>query len=154
MHLAHTNCKHLLAFEREYLDWYTRSTDTTGTPFDPTPLVEAARAQYPSKPEWAMAFALCTRRWERSELYTYFISPPDKRARWSYAGGFFLEHPVLGTVTVDLIHDPNGPGGIAIGGVEWLDVVMGRRISVTELRHMFLSARIAFEECSKKEGLC
>ena len=124
---------HQHAFERDYLAWYRRYNDTTGIPYDPTALVDAARKHHRNKPQWATAFALCTRRWDRNELYTDFLSPPDRRARWNYAGGFFMEHPVMGTITVDLIHDPNGPGGIAIGGVEWLDVVMGYRNSTGEV---------------------
>jgi hypothetical protein len=127
MHIAHNTTHGLAAYDREYLEWYTRTNDTTGSPFDPASFVQALRAQYPGRPQWANAFAACTRSWDRNELYTYFLSPPDQRARWNYAGGFFLEHPVMGTVTVDLIHDPKGPGGIAIGGVEWLDVVNGYR---------------------------
>ncbi len=128
---------HHHAFERDYLAWYTRTGNTTGTPFDPASLVAAVRAQYPGKPAWAEAFARCTRHWDRSELYTYFLSPPDRRARWNYAGGFFLDDARWGTLTVDLIHDPTGPNGIAIGGIEFLDRVMGYRTSVAEFRAKF-----------------
>jgi hypothetical protein len=45
-----------LAFEREYLAWYTRVNDEVGTAFDPSALVAQARAQYPHLPQVAEAF--------------------------------------------------------------------------------------------------
>lgn len=127
-------------YEREYLAWYQRCFANPGVAFDPTEPVRLARAQWTNRPELAEALAKCTRAWPESELYTHFLSPREKEERWDYAGGFFLEHPALGTLSVDTIHDKDAPGGISIGGIEYLDRVLGRHVAVPE------------PEASRREG--
>ncbi len=39
---------------------------------------------------------------------------------------FPLQHPLLGRLQVDLVHDPQHAGRPAIGGVEYLDRALGR----------------------------
>ena len=106
--------------ENDHLNWHKRENDG-GDPFDPTSLVALARVYGPHLVE---AFTRCTRKWSNDELYTYFMSGPDRGKRWRYAGGVELEHPTLGTLLVDLVLDPTVPGGKAIGGIEYLDRVM------------------------------
>ncbi len=125
-------------YEREYLAWYARETDTTGDPFDPSTLVAAARAQWSDRPLLALALARCTRSWQRNALYTYFLSRSDQRTRWHYAGHLFLEHPTWGTLCVDVLHEPAVPGGLSIGGIEYLDRVIGRPVDLDRLHQAFL----------------
>lgn len=118
-HQQHT--EHLSAYEREYLAWYEREQDTVGEPFDPQPFVDAARAQYPDHPELAAAFARCTGAWHRSRLYTYLRMPADRKARWHFIGSFWLQHPTLGKLLVDLLQDPDDGAQVCIGGIEYFD---------------------------------
>ena len=114
-------------FEQDYLRWYEERLNAPGKPFDPGTLAEAVRDQYPERPELAAAFARCTREWPESEFYTHFIAPKEHATRWKYAGGFFLEHPALGDLAVDTVHDAEAPGGIGIGGIEYLGRLFQRR---------------------------
>jgi hypothetical protein len=109
--------------EQDYLKWYNR-INSPGTPFDPTELVALALAQWPGEPLMAEAFAHCRLEWPESELYTHFLSKKERDTRWNYCGGDWLEHPTLGTLLVDFIHDPTVPGGRAIGGMEYMSRVM------------------------------
>ncbi len=129
-----TNNVNLRSFEQDYLAWYNRCFKNPGRPFDPASLVQAVREQFPSRPEWAEAFARCTREWPRNELYTHFLSYPEFLKRWNYAGGFFLQHPTLGALAVDTIHDADAPVGISIGGIEYLDRVMGHPVDLDAWR--------------------
>lgn len=115
------------AYEQEYLAWYARAHDTVGQPFDPRVFVGLARAQWSDMPQLADAFARCTASWTESEeqLYTHFLSPQDRRQRGAYAGNRFLQHPHLGTLVVLVYHDAQAPEGLSIGGMEYLDRVMG-----------------------------
>jgi len=114
-------------------------------PFDPATLVQPARAQWSELPHLVAAFARCTQEWPESDLYTHFISPADMQARWKFAATLPLAHPHWGTLMVDVIHDASVPGGHAIGGIEYLDRVMGRPIAVAELVAMLHGARTARE---------
>ncbi|MCB9163600.1 MAG: hypothetical protein H6592_04050 [Flavobacteriales bacterium] len=109
------------AYERDYLAWYEREQDTVGEPFDPQPFVDAAHAQYPDHPELAEAFARCTGAWHRSRLYTYLRMPADRKARWHFIGSFWLQHPKLGKLLVDLLQDPDDGAQVCIGGFEYFD---------------------------------
>ena len=139
------------SYEQEYLAWYQRRFNNPGRPFDHTSLVKAVRQQYPDRPLWAAAFARCTREWPKSELYTYFLSPMEVERNWKYAGGFFLEHPTLGTLAVDTTYDAAAPGGRAIGGIEYLDRVLGRHVPVEELRDAMRSVRAAYNARKQSE---
>lgn len=120
-------------FERDYFAWYRRTSDTTGAPFDPSPFVQLAQQQWSDRPALAAAFARCTAQWARNALYTYFVAPMHRTARWKFAGSLFLDHPTLGTLLVDVLHDANAPGGLSIGGMEFFDRVMGRPTNAVEM---------------------
>jgi len=113
-------------FERDYLAWYDRNFRNPGRPFDPTLLVALAREQWTDRPELAASFARCTREWPRNQLYSYFMSPMERPTKWRFATNLFLAHPTLGTLLVDVMTDQS------IGGIEYLDRVMERHISVAE----------------------
>lgn len=117
-----------LEYEQEYLAWHTRVNDTVGQPFDPTEFVQLAKEQWSDMPQLAIAFARCTAQWARREegLYTHFIAPLHMDASWKFAGSRFLQHPTLGRLVVDVLHDETVPGGFSIGGIEYLDRVMRR----------------------------
>ena len=85
--------------------------------FDPAPLVELAREQWPLLPERAEALARCTEQWSESTGYGYFIDPRTSGRR-RHAGGFSLLCPRQGQLVFDV--DPEG----AIIGVEYLAIVM------------------------------
>ena len=128
MRIVHYNPLRTNAVELEYLYGYERQVSHPGRAFDPGLLVQLVREQYPTEEELAHAFARCTREWPETEeeLYTHFLPPHEHDTRWKYAGGFTLVHPVLGHLIVDTIQDENVPGGRAIGGMEYLDRVLGR----------------------------
>lgn len=102
---------HVARYQQDYLDWHTRSGIYAGVPFDPRPFALLIRAQYPGRPLWAAAMERCTRAWHRT-VYTHLRSPYDKE-RTLYGGGFWLQHPHLGTLLVDL----TGQGDIS--GIEY-----------------------------------
>lgn len=129
---------HHNTYHQEYLSWYRRLNDTTGEAFDPSLFVHLARQQWSDRPALAAAFARCTATWQRNDLYTYFLAPLHRPVRWNFAGSLFLDHPTLGTLVVDVLHDANAPGGLSIGGMEYLDRVMGRSTSAAEMEGMRL----------------
>lgn len=129
-------------FEQDYLSWYKR-LHHPGTPFDPTLFVELTRAHLPQRPGVAAAMARCTRTWERSELYTSFTGPLEKRDR-RFFGSFFMDHPTLGTLTVDVFQAVTAPEEFIIGGFEHLDRVLGRRTSAAEMFEMGLRAMAGY----------
>jgi hypothetical protein len=116
-------------YEQDYLAWYLRSTDTTGEPFDPSLLVQLAYQQWKDHPKLVVAFARCTAQWPSSAYYTYLLAPAYHQERWRFAGSLFLDHPTWGTLAVDVLHDTNSLEGFTIGGIEFLDRVMGRATS-------------------------
>lgn len=121
MYYKHTiRTRSMTAFEREYLEWYHRKVSNPGLPFDPLDLVKITRQQHPHKPEWAEAFARCTRQWPESELYTHFMSWAEQQRSWAFACGFVLEHVTHGTLIIDVLKDGR------IGGVEYLTRVLNR----------------------------
>lgn len=132
-----------LDYEQEYLTWYTREHDVVGEPFDATEFVQLAKEQWSDMPQLAVAFARCTAQWPRREegLYTHFIAPLHMDARWKFAGSRFLQHPTLGRLVVDVLHDGTVPGGLSIGGIEYLERVM-RRV-MEEPRELYWPAGVA-----------
>lgn len=120
------------AYERDYLRWYTALYLDPGKAFDPTPLVRAARAQWTDRPELAEALTRCVRGWSTG-LYTYFLRPCDRKQHWRFAGNLFLQVPGLGAVVVDILQDTATPGGLRIGGVEYLDKVLGHPTDAARL---------------------
>ncbi|MEO8591177.1 MAG: hypothetical protein ABI432_17495 [Flavobacteriales bacterium] len=128
----HNQYKTTTVYERDYLNWYNRKFNNPGRRFDPALLVRLARAQWSDRPELAAAFANCTREWPRNGLYTYFQSPVDREKKWDFGGSLFLEHPVLGTLVVDVMKDNS------IGGMEYLDRVMGHPTSAAGLQEAML----------------
>ena len=111
-------------------EWEERRANTPAQPFDPHLLVRLAREQWAPIPQLAVAFALCTQQWAESELYTR-LHP--LLAEWRFAANVPLAHPTWGTLLVDILHHPTLPGVYAIGGIEFLDRVMGRHMPVPEL---------------------
>lgn len=115
---------HVVAYEEAYLAWYQKENRIVGEPFDPSSLVAAARRQWRQWPHLIAALERCTMRFPESLLYDYFLSPKDRRAHWKFAGTYFLEHPEWGELALDVIHDPQNPGGFAISGMEYFERVM------------------------------
>ena len=126
-------------YEEDYMRWYKR-LHHPGTPFDPAPFVELALTQMAHFPAVADAFARCERTWERSALYTTFTGPLEKRDR-TFVGSFFMDHPTLGTLTVDVFQAAKAPHEWIIGGFEHLDRVLGRQTSAAEMNETTLKAR-------------
>ena len=124
MHIVHPSPNFVLPLELIELE--ERRLRDPGKPFDPRALVQAVRAACPERPELQDAFALCTHEWPESDLYTYFIPWKDHDVKWKYAGGFTMPHSPWGELVVDLVHDTSAKGGVAIGGIEYMDRVMGR----------------------------
>ncbi len=86
-------------------------------PYDPTWLVELARGECPDQPWLAEALARCTRALEQSPAYTYFVSPDSANepgAEWQFDTTVVLEHPVEGSLVLDILK------GGRVGGVEFL----------------------------------
>lgn len=99
-------------------------------PCDFSDLVPLARTQWTEYPLIADSFARCTTQWPESELYTYFIDPTTIHkpgSAWQFAGNFFLSCPVRGTLVVDVMKDGS------IGGIEYLDRVMGHKVNMPAL---------------------
>ncbi len=133
-------------YERDYLRWYAYLYRNPGKVFDPGPLVRAARAQWSDRPLLVLAFARCTRAWARDELYTHFITPLEQGTRWRFAGNLFLQVPGLGGLVADLVHDADVPGGLSIGGIEYLDRVMGHPVDIARLVEGMLAVQVRFRK--------
>jgi len=131
MHINHSPSAGLHEESRLCAD--SRSLPLEGRPYDPTALIALLLEQHPERPALVGAFAQCVREWPETteELYTWFICPSEHHKRWKHAGGLFLCDPVLGELVVDLVHDTGAPGGIAIGGMEYMGRVLdpGRHVS-------------------------
>ena len=134
----------MTAYEREYLRWYTDLYHNPGKAFDPAPLVRAARAQWSDRPQLAEAFARCVRGWSTDGLYTWFLPPLERAGRWRLAGNLLLQVPGLGALVVDILHDSTVPGGLSIGGIEYLDRVMGHPTEVCRLAESMLAVRAIY----------
>jgi hypothetical protein len=80
-------------------------------PFDPAPLVAAARAQHPDAPWLADALARCTAVYPDGRAYVYTV-PPSEGFRVVEA--VVLHDRKLGTVVVDVL------AGQRVGGLEFL----------------------------------
>jgi hypothetical protein len=117
---------HLCAYESDYLAWHARMHDTVGEPFDPRVFLQLARAQWNDRPQLAETFARCTAHWYESEehLYAHFCAPMHRELQGEHAGCLFLQHPTLGRLVVDVRHDADVPGGLAVSGIEYLERVM------------------------------
>lgn len=114
------------------MEWYERKVVAKGEPFDGQAMADLALVQWPLELQLSEAFTHCRRIWHRNELYSYFMRPNELDGRWRFAGNRWLAHPELGTLLVDLVHDERVQGGIAIGGMEYMDRVLGWHKSVEE----------------------
>ena len=101
--------KHLVTYQQEMLDWYSGSGKWGSMPYDPTHLVELARAHAPTAAE---ALARCTRIWQLRPEYTYCMDP---RGRTGTIGNILLPMPGGGCWLVDLHSNE------VVHGFEWLD---------------------------------
>ncbi|MBL7981918.1 MAG: hypothetical protein JNL52_08935 [Flavobacteriales bacterium] len=115
---------HVVAYEQEYLAWYQRENRTIGEPFDPRGLLTAARRQWRQWPHLIAALERCTMRFPKSLIYDYFVPRRVQRLHWKFAGTYFLDHTPWGEVALDVIHDPENPGGLMIGGMEYFERIM------------------------------
>ena len=125
------------SWEREYLEWYQRKVKAEGECFDGPAMAELALAQWPRKRLVAEAFRRCTRAWRVDEYLMSLISPEERDMRGRVVGSLLLEHPAHGTLLVDLIEEQTTQGGVAIGGFEYLDRVVGYRRSAQEWLDVF-----------------
>jgi hypothetical protein len=101
---------HRSAYEQAYLDWYQGAGTYAGVPFAPEPFAQLIRQQHPHLPNLAAAMLRCTRAWH-SEAYSHLVAPNDRRH--GSGGAFWLRHPQLGILLVDLARDG------AIIGIEY-----------------------------------
>ncbi len=97
------------------------------SPFDPSGLPELALAKCPGHPWLADALRACTVQWNRNELYSYFIDPATRATEWKFASTLMLDCPRRGGLAIDILK------GDRIGGIEFLDAVMGRPTSAEAL---------------------
>ncbi len=93
-------------------------------PYDPTWLVDLARQQRPDLPWLAESLAKCTqchkKLWGRKKkcIYEYFVDSARANqpgAEWQIKEGIWLDHPVFGSILLDVLQDGR------IGGVEFYD---------------------------------
>jgi hypothetical protein len=86
-------------------------------PYDPTWLVELAKAQLPDEVWLPAALAACTSSRQESDAYIHFVSPADADepgSEWQVQTNFTLTSPTEGDVVLDVLE------GNRIGGVEFL----------------------------------
>lgn len=86
-------------------------------PYDPTWLVELARAQSPDEPWLADALARCTRAMENGRAYLYFVdpnAPNEPGSDWQFDNNLTLDHPREGMLVLDILT------GRRVGGVEFI----------------------------------
>jgi len=136
--------QHLEQYELMYLNWYRGLAPQPGEAYDPTDLVALARQQWSDEPHLADALAQCTLIWPRTDLYHYFLPEHLHATRWHFAGTWFMQHPTLGALAFDMLHDKEVPGGFTVGGVEYLDRVMSHKVDVVEFLGGMLQARARF----------
>lgn len=125
------------AFETDYLDWYHRLHGRHGVAFDPTLFARLARDQWQDEPDLCAAWLRCTMEWPKDDLYTHFMPPMERQHRWNFRASLFLSHPTLGTLVVDVLKDGS------IGGMEYLDRVMGMPMDVGAMKETYLSLNAA-----------
>ena len=91
-------------------------------PYDPTWLVELAKAQLPEEDWLPAALAACTRARQESEAYIHFVNPADPNdagSEWEVQMDFTLRHPTEGDLVLDILE------GNRVGGVEFLSKLAG-----------------------------
>jgi hypothetical protein len=87
-------------------------------PYDPTWLVELAKAQLPEEAWLPAALAACTQVLRESEAYIHFVDPahPDEPdSEWQFQTNLMLQHPTEGDLVLDIL-DRNRVGGIEFLG--------------------------------------
>jgi hypothetical protein len=92
--------------------------------YDPSWLVAHARRQFPEQPQLAEAFAACVRARGVGGCYVRFVDsarPNQPGSQWQFDRNVTLEDTEAGDVIVDVLKDGR------IGGIELLDVLLGRR---------------------------
>jgi hypothetical protein len=92
--------------------------------YDPTWLVAQSRRQFPDQPELAEAFSRCLRARGAGGAVVYFVDPARANqagSAWQFDRNELLEDTEFGDVVVDVLKDGR------IGGIELLDVLVGRR---------------------------
>ncbi len=107
--------------EAHYLRQEVRSA------FDPSGLPELALEKYPSHPWVAEALRACTVQWAKDALYSHFIAPAARATEWKFQCTLMLDCPKRGGLAIDILK------GHRIGGIEFLDAVMGRPTSAEGL---------------------
>jgi len=95
---------------------------TEWKPYDPTWLVELAKAQLPDEPWLPAALAACTRARQESAAYIHFVNPSDPEepgSEWEIQTDLTLKHPTEGDLVLDILE------GNRVGGVEFLSKLSG-----------------------------
>jgi len=90
---------------------------TDWQPYDPTWLVELAKAQLPEEKWLPAALAACTTARQGSPAYIHFVNPADPDepgSEWEVQTNLSLRHPTEGDLVLDILD------GNKIGGVEFL----------------------------------
>ena len=95
---------------------------TDWKPYDPTWLVELAKAQLPEEPWLPAALAACTMARQESAAYIHFVKPADPDepgSEWQAQQDLMLQHPTEGDLVLDILEDHR------VGGVEFLSKLSG-----------------------------
>lgn len=86
--------------------------------FNPTWLIELAKAQKPEAKNFHTALEACTKTVQEKVAYIYFISPKGGNkpgSPWQYSHSVELECPKVGSMVVDMMKDGR------VGGIEFID---------------------------------
>lgn len=87
-------------------------------PFDPSWVVELARAQLPEEKWLPEALRACTRCSYEDRAYAHFVDPSEPNrpgSEWQFVRVLLLHDPKLGHLVLDVLT------GDRIGGIEFLD---------------------------------
>jgi hypothetical protein len=103
-----------------FLELQARREAQRGVTFDPSELLHLAIEQWPFRPLVAASFALCTKAWKESVMYTHFLGCTEREAL-RHAGGGILDHPTRGELAVDFAFDARVEGGVRVVGIEELE---------------------------------
>ncbi|GAB5521096.1 MAG: hypothetical protein RhofKO_33470 [Rhodothermales bacterium] len=80
--------------------------------FDPAPLIDLLKQQYPESETVAEALTQCTSGYRESRAYMYFVMPNDPA--WGGGETLMLVDSKRGEIVLDVLVDGR------IGGIEWV----------------------------------
>ena len=89
--------------------------------YDPQWLIELVKQQIPERSEIVAALEKCTRCFEESEAYIYFVDSANANepgSQWQFQKNIVLESPE-GEIVLDLLKDGRIGGVEFVGKIEW-----------------------------------